>query len=344
MVRALQDLGCYMRFLVAALLCGAFSAHAAPAYRLAATVSLGPPERWDYLTFDPGTQRVFVAHGSEITVIDARSLRVAGRVGGFAGAHGVRVVPGGAAYAASGEAGAVHVFDPRSLAPLATVATGPDSDALAYDAATRLMAVMTGGPGTVVLIDTRMNRVAARIAAGGDLESAAADGRGTLYANLVDAGAVLRIDLAARRVTARWQLPDCVAPHGMAVDGARHRAYVTCENGHMAVLDTDSGRQVAAPPIGRGSDAADLDPGRGLAFSSNGEGNVSLISLGSNEALPPLVTAPAARTMAVDAAGGRLFLVTADIAGSGPPRHPGGPPSHIYKPGSVKLLVYEPAD
>ena len=54
-----------------AILLSAVAAQAAdiaPAYHVTKTVALGAPDRWDYVVFDPGSDRVYVSHGDRITV------------------------------------------------------------------------------------------------------------------------------------------------------------------------------------------------------------------------------------------------------------------------------------
>ena len=45
----------------------------------------------------------------------------------------------------------------------------------------------------------------------------------------------------------------------------------------MAVSDPDAGKVVATPAIGAGSDGAAFDPGTGYAFSSNGDGTLTIV-------------------------------------------------------------------
>src|SRR3984957_17994667 len=56
-----------------------------PNYHIAKTVALGAPDRWDYVTFDPGAKRVYVAHGDRVTVVDGGSGAVIGNVEGMPG-------------------------------------------------------------------------------------------------------------------------------------------------------------------------------------------------------------------------------------------------------------------
>jgi hypothetical protein len=50
-----------------------------------------------------------------------------------------------------------------------------------------------------------------------------------------------------------------------------------CSNKKMAIVNADSGQVVATVAIGEGPDAAAYDPGSKLAFSSNGEGTLTVV-------------------------------------------------------------------
>ena len=39
-------------------------------YAVVTTVAIGSPERWEYLTFDTDSHRIYVAHGDRVTVVD----------------------------------------------------------------------------------------------------------------------------------------------------------------------------------------------------------------------------------------------------------------------------------
>jgi DNA-binding beta-propeller fold protein YncE len=125
------------------------------------------------------------------------------------------------------------------------------------------------------------------------------------------------------------------------LDEAGQRVFMGCANAQMTVVDTHSGHVVAELPIGAGNDAVAFDPVRKRVFSSNGrDGTVSIyrqLSPDKYEALASIKTAISARTMAVDARTGRLFVVAADGALS---VTPGGRPS--IRPGTARMMIYDP--
>jgi YVTN family beta-propeller protein len=321
-------------------------AQAASPFQPAHVVPLGGAEKFQYVLFDGAKHRVFVAHGSEVTVVDAAALKVIGHVMGLAGAHGVALVPGGHGYADSGRAGTVSVFDASSFKVLRTLKADDDAYAVVYDQASRDVFVMNDDAGTITVIDPAQDKVIDTIALAPGFEQAEADGQGHLYIAHSDAGQVLRIDTRRRKADAAWAVPKCGKPHGLALDVARHRVFVSCPSGMMSVLDAQTGRHVASVAVGRGGDSLLFDSARGKIYSPNADGTLSVIdSPGPDDfvAEPAVPTHPGARTGALDPATGRLFLVTAEVEGTEPGKTPGALPKLHFKPGSAELLVFDPA-
>ena len=81
----------------------------------------------------------------------------------------------------------------------------------------------------------------------------------------------------------------------------------------MAVVSYDSGKLLGLANIGDSPDAAGYDPEHGLAFSSNGDGTLSVIDTkqASFPTIQTVQTSRGARTMAFDSTNGRIFLSSA---------------------------------
>ena len=126
---------------------------------------------------------------------------------------------------------------------------------------------------------------------------------------------LIEVDPRTNAVTARWPMPDCERPHGLAVDSRSHRAFVGCTNAKMMVVDTKSGKVVTELAIGRGNDAVAFDSNRRRVFSSNGrDGTISVyqqVSPDTYTALEDVETVVSGRTMDVDPVTGRLFVPVA---------------------------------
>jgi DNA-binding beta-propeller fold protein YncE len=312
------------------------TAAAAPSYSLEASIPLGPPDRWDYVTYDSAKDRILVAHSTETTVVDAKTRAVIARLAPLNGAHGQVVTPDGRIFADSGKSGSVTIFDGASFKALKTVAAGQDADGMAYDPASQLVAVMDGDPGTATLLDAAGAKPAVTVPLGGSPESAVADGKGALFINIADKGELVRVE--GGKVVGRWKLPGCQSPHGLAIDATRELLFSSCRNAKLFVVDGKSGAIAQSFDIGHGTDTAGFDPGLKRAFSANADGTLSVFQEkdGTLSKLEDLRTAPGARTMAIDPASGRVFLVTADV------QQQTAEAKYTFRPGTVKLLIYKP--
>ncbi|MBV8977677.1 MAG: YncE family protein [Alphaproteobacteria bacterium] len=317
-------------------------------YSIVRTISLGAGERWDYVTFDPASGRVYVAHGDRVTVVDGAS---GARIGDIAplpgGTHGIAVTPDQhIGYTDDGKAGIAAAFDPATLKIVKTIAAAPDADGIIYDPASGHVFVIDGDSGSITVIDPKANAALQTISIGAGLEAAVADGKGHLYVDGAEQHDIVVVDTRSNTVAAHYAMAGCERPHGIAVDAAAARIFATCINKVMVVVDANSGAPVATLPIGAGSDGAAFDPVRRRAFSSNSDGTLTVVEEKSGDnfsVLANVPTARGARTIALDPKTGRVFLPVADIARIDPPEKPGGRPHVTFVPGTMKLLVLEPA-
>ncbi|MHB8529837.1 MAG: YncE family protein [Caulobacteraceae bacterium] len=313
---------------------------AAPLYRSVSAVPLGAPDRWDYVVFDPGQRRVFVAHSDRVDVIDARTSKLVGAIRDIpGGTHGIAIAARtGRGYTDDGRAGEVVAFDLRTLAVGKRLPADTDADAIAFDPTSGHVFVVSGEPGTVTVVDPAANSVVATVRVGEKLEYAVSGDNGKLYVNGNGRGDLVRIDTRINAVDAHWKLDGCDRPKGLAIDRRTHRLFASCVNDVLVVVDADTGAQVAKLPIGHGSDAVAFDPVRKRVLSSNGDGALSIIAERSPdhyEVIGSLRTAVTGRTMGIDPRTGRIYIAAADVAGAGR----GG-----VVPGSLKLLVFDPVD
>jgi YVTN family beta-propeller protein len=245
-----------------------------PTYHVTKTVPLGAPDRWDYLVYDGDSGRLYVAHGDRISVIDGHAGTVIGAVQGMpGGSHGIGMVTAlGKAYTDDGEAGEAVAFDLKTLKTGARIKAAPDADGIAFDPSSGHIFVVDGDSKVLTVIDPKTDKAIATINGGGGLEYAVSGNNGKVYVNGAENKEIVRVDAASNKVDAHWPIPGCTSPHGLAIDIAAHRLFVTCVNSVMTIVNTDSGAVVTSLPIGAGSDGAAFDPKRKLAFSSNNDG------------------------------------------------------------------------
>jgi hypothetical protein len=109
----------------------------------------------------------------------------------------------------------------------------------------------------------------------------------------------------------------------------------------MLVLDGSTGKKIASFPTGSGTDAAGWDEKDGLAFISNGEGNISVIQEKSPDefvAQDAIQTQQSAKTMAFDSETGKLFLPAATVVVT-PATDPAQKPKRTISDGTFAVLV-----
>ena len=290
----------------------------APLYTISRTIPLGAPDRWDYLTYDAGSHRIYAAHSTSVAVIDTQSGQIVGTVP-VPGANGVAVVPSIGKGYGSRDKKAVLVFDLASLKVIKELPAEEDTDGVIYDPFSKRLFVMDGDPNIATVVDTANDTVVTQLPLGGKPEFAAADGLGKLFINITDKSEIIRVDTRTAKVDARWPIGACERPHGLAIDRGGKHLFPTCTNARMMVVDSTTGRILAQLPIGKGSDGAAFDPKRNLAFSSNGEGTLSIVrSEGAEKftSLGDVATQPLARTITLDPESGRIYLLSGERGGS----------------------------
>ena len=319
-----------------------------PNYHISKAVPLGPPDRWDYVVFDPDTRRVYVAHGDRVTVVDGANGAVIGTVEGMpGGTHGIAVSHAtGKGYTDDGKAGVVVEFDLTTLKVLKQIKAEKDADGIVLDPVSGHIFVIDGDSGKLTVIDPKSDAIVATVDGGGGLEFGDTGNNGKFYVDGAEKNEIVRVDTATNMADAHWPMPTCVKPHGLAIDREHHRLFASCSNKVMVVMNADNGSMVATLPIGEGTDFASFDPQSGLAYSSNRDGTLSVVAELSPDkfvSLPPIQTQIGARTMTIDPKSGRIYLVTADMtvnesAGPADSRH-----RYSVKPNSVRLLFLDRA-
>jgi DNA-binding beta-propeller fold protein YncE len=313
-------------------------------YHLIKTIKLGGEGFWDYLAFDSPTRRLFISRGTKVVVLDVDSEKVVGEIPDTTGVHGIALAPDlNKGFTSNGGAGTVSIFDLKTLQVLGTAQVGMNPDAIAYDPATQRVFTMNGRSGDSTAIDGKTGKVVGTIALDGKPEFEVADGAGHVYANLENKSEIVQIDSKNLAITARWPLAPGISPSGLAIDAKNRRLFSGCHNKMMAILDADTGKVIATPPIGLGVDADRFDPGTGFAFASTGSGVLSVIHEDSPDKfsfVEDVPTQQGARTMALDPKTHEVFLVTAQFAPPPAPTANNPHPRGGMVPDSFVVLVF----
>jgi YVTN family beta-propeller protein len=312
-------------------------------FHLLRKATLGGEGGWDYVTLDRDAHRLYVARSTHVMVVDTDSLKVVGDLPGTPGVHGVALVPElGRGFTSNGRDTSVTIFDLKTLRTLGRVRVGLRPDAIVYDPASHRVFTMNAGSGDATAIDAATGEVAGTVPLGGQPEAAVFDGQGRLYVNLEDSSQVVVVDTRALEAGPHWSLAPGEEPTGLALDAAHGLLFSGCANRKLVVMDTQSGTVLATLPIGERVDGVAFDPELGLAFSSNGDGTLTVVREESAKRFKVagnVTTARGARTLALDPHAHRVYLVTARYGPQPAPTAEQPHPRPSLVPGTFEVLV-----
>jgi DNA-binding beta-propeller fold protein YncE len=309
---------------------------AATGYHVLGEIKAGGEGSWDYLTVDATARRLYISHATHVVVADVDSGKVVGDIPDTPGVHGIALAPElNRGFISNGRGNNVTIFDLKTLKAIGQVETGQNPDSIRYEPKTGRVFTFNGRSANSTAIDAKTGSVAGTIALGGKPEFAVTDGKGTIFVNIENTSEIAVVDAAKLTVTKRYSLSPCDGPSGLAFDAKNRRLFSVCSNRLMAVSDPDAGKVIATPAIGAGSDGCAFDPGTGYAFSSNGDGTLTIVQEtgGKYEVAENVATERGARTIALDEKTHRVFLPTAKTAPSA------GAGRATYLPDSFKVLI-----
>ena len=336
---------------IALLLLLGMSVEVVPAqsYKITGSIPIGGTGHWDYLIVDPDNRRLYVAHNSEVVVINVDTQEILGNIAVDGFLHGIAldndhrlgfITDGDSKTSNVKSPEQVVTFDLNTLKRTATTTVGDDPDAIVYDAPSTRTFAFNGDPMQARAIAAKTSQVEKLIELGGNPEFSTSDGIGNVYVNIKNKSEIARIDSKTLKVTAHWPLAPCEKLSGLALDRTNHRLFSVCGNGKMVVVDADSGKVVAALLVGALPDGAAYDPGTKLTFSSNRDGTLTVVRQNTKDeytVLQTVKTAVGARTMALDTKTHKVYLPSAEF---GP--KPAGSNYPSVVPGSFKVLVLQP--
>ena len=316
-----------------------------PGYHIAKKTVLGGEGGWDYLYCDSAARRIYLSRSTHVMVVDADSYAIVGDIPNTPGVHGIAIVSDlNKGFISNGRDNSVTIFDLKTLKETGRVAVGKNPDAIMYDPASKRIFTFNGGSQDTTAIDASMGKVVGTVALGGKPEFAVSDEKGHVYVNIEDKSEVAQLDANKLAVDARWSLAPGEEPSGLAIDRKNHRLFSVCSNKLMVVLNSDNGKVVTTLPTGSGTDAAAFDPDTEFAFSSNGEGTLTVVHEDSPNKFTVAESVPTqrgARTMTLDQKTHRLFSVSAEYGPTPAPTTERPRPRAPMIPGTFTLLVLE---
>lgn len=150
-------------------------------------------------------------------------------------------------------------------------------DAILYDSVSKRVFTFNHGTNDATVIDSVGESVVGTILFDSEPEAAVADGRGHVFVNLRSTSEVAEIDAASLKILHRWPLAPGVRPNGLGFDAKYRRLFSTCRNQRMVVMDANTGFVLSTAGIGQDSDGCVFDPGTERAYSSNGDGAITVV-------------------------------------------------------------------
>ncbi|HET9742725.1 MAG TPA: YncE family protein [Terriglobales bacterium] len=278
---------------------------------------IGGEGGWDYINMDGPSRRLYISRGTHMQVLNIDTGKIEGDITGLKGIHGIALDKADhKGFISDGRDNSVVVFDLKKIKQTGKVPAGTNPDAIIFDPYSKRVFAFNGRSGNATAIDAKDNKVAGTIDLGGKPEFAASDGKGKVFVNLEDKSELVQIDPKALKVVNTWPLAPGESPNGLSIDADHDVLFSGCHNEMMAIVDGNSGKVITTQKIGRGVDATAFDKGVQQAYSSNGEGNITVIKENSPTDFSEVATVPTkrgARTMSVDEKTHNLVTVTADF-------------------------------
>jgi len=314
-------------------------------YRVLKIAKVGGAGGFDYVNADEAGRRLYVARsgtGARITVFNLDTLEPVGEIPNVS-AHGVAVSPKTNHGFASSKP--VVMFDSQTLAAIKTIDVEGNPDGLLYDSFNDRVYVLSHRAPNATVINAADGSVAGTIDLGGAPEQAVSDGKGHIYIDIEDQGNIAVVDARALAVTGHYDLQQkggvCA---GLALDVKNNILFAACRNPqNMVMINAKDGKILGALPIGAGTDGAGFNPKTMEAFSSQGDGTLTVIKENGPASFvvqENLETMRTAKTMTLDAKTNRILLIAAEFGPPATPAVAGGRPARgPMVPDSFSILV-----
>ena len=312
-------------------------------YKVLKTVRAGGEGNWDYIYADVAGRRLYIprrgatpAIPTRLTIFNLDTLEPAGEIDGVGG-NGTAVDPkSGHGFTSSRPP---SMFDTKTMKLIKTIDVGGAAapDGILFDAFNDRVYVFSHPTKDAAVIDSKDGKVLGTIDLGGVPEQGVADGKGMLYVVMQDAeGSVTAVDARTMKATAHYPLGDKGGCNGLAFDAKNRVLFAACaRSGNptaqppqpmMVILRADDGKILTSLPLAGGSDGAVFNPATMEAFSTHGNGTLTVVKEKSPttfEVEQNLQTMNGARTIAFDSKTNRIFTMS-DERGPAPPPPPGG--------------------
>lgn len=279
--------------------------------------NVGGTGGWGDPLLDPATHSLYIPRTDRIMVVDTETGKVSAEVTGFVSSRNIALDDSGrfgyVTDITDGTAGFVRVFDRTSFKLVASVPVGLNPDAISFEPKTKTVFAFSTSSHSASVVDSTTSHVVDTIALPARPGSVVSDGNGSILVAMRGLSQIIRIDAAARKVSASWPLTPCVGPGGLAIDRAARQLFAVCENRKLITLNADSGRVISTSEVAEGVGELRFDSRHHLLFLASGSGTLTIFrrSAGGFAKLQDLNTLPGAQALVISPGNTKAYLVTA---------------------------------
>jgi DNA-binding beta-propeller fold protein YncE len=280
---------------------------------------VGGDGRFDYVFADADGRKLYVPRTGttpRVSVYDLDTLKLVNEIPNV-NARGVAVDPKtGHGFASSNP---VAMFDTKTLTPIKTIAVEGGPDGILFDPFNQRVWIFSHRAPNATIIDTKDGSIVGTLDLGGAPEQAATDGKGHMWVDLEDKDSIAAVDTKTLKVTATYGLDGKgTGPGGLAFDPKNRILFASCHTpATMVILNADTGKVLDALPIGTGTDGATFNPATMEAFSSNGDGTLTVIKEESATKFSVeqnVATMRGAKTLTLDSKTNHVLMIAAETA------------------------------
>ena len=284
-------------------------------YKVITSAKVGGTGGFDYVTADADGRRLYIPRGApanHVTVYDLDSLKYVGEVPGTAGVHGAAI--DAKSHHGFSSSNPVVMWDTQTLATIKTIPVEGRPDGILFDPATSRILVLSHAAPNVTVLDSKDGAIVGTIDLEGAPEQAASDGKGRVYIDVEDKANVAVVDMKTLKVTAHYDLSSiATTPAGLALDVKNNILFACCRQPAMCViLNAADGKIITSLPLAGSTDATVFNPATMEAFSSHGNGTLTVIKENSPTSFvveQDVQTMATAKTCALDPKTNRILLI-----------------------------------
>ena len=309
-------------------------------YKVLQTVKVGGDGGMDYVSADSANRTLYVARSGAAGHIGVFNLDTFAQVGDIPGtsAHGAVVDDfTGHGFATSR---AITMFDAKTFQIIKTIPVQGNPDGYLNDTVNHRFYDLSHSQPNITVIDDKDGSILTTIDIGGAPEQGQFDGKNRVYVDIEDGAAIAVIDASTMKMIGKYDLSSkssgCA---GLALDTKNNILFAACrDHNDMVILSATDGHIITDLPIGVGCDGATFNPDTMEAFSSQGDGTLTVIKENSPTSFvveQTVKTPVRAKTITLDTKTGHLLLITAEY---GPPPAPAAapaPPPPAAAPGAA---------